>query len=58
MLVAGVDLGYAIDRDPVSLLDGKRMIGWLESDVRANPVVAEMHARLEILHARIERQLG
>jgi hypothetical protein len=53
-----VDFGDAINRDPVSLLDGKRMIGRLEFDVRANPAVAERHARLEILRAHIEHQLG
>ena len=45
MFVAGVDFGYAIDRDRVSPLDGKRVIGRLEFDERANPAVAEMHAR-------------
>jgi hypothetical protein len=58
MRAACVDFGYPIDGNPVSLLDGKRVIGWLEFDAGANPAVAEMHARLEILRARIERQFG
>ena len=40
------------------MLDGKRMIGGLQFDIRADTVVSEMHARLEILRARIERQFG
>ena len=51
-----VDLGHPIDRNPIALLDGKRMIGRFQLDMRAYPVVAQMDARLQILGAGMERQ--
>ena len=57
MLATGVELGNAIDRDPIALLDGERVIGRFELDTGAN-AVTQMEARLEILRARIERQLS
>src|SRR5262245_35987380 len=58
VLVEGVDLRDPIARDSITLLNGERMIRGLEFDVRANAVVAQMNPRLQILRARIERQLG
>ena len=50
-------------RDPIdgysgSLLHGKWVIGRLNFDVRTDPVVSQMRARLEIFRTRIEGQLG
>src|SRR2546422_8633384 len=53
-----VDLGHSIDRDPIALFDGERMISGFQLDVRAYSVVAQMDTRLQILGARIERQFG
>ena len=58
VFVKRVDLGHSIDRNPVALFDGKRMIGGFQLDVRAYRVVAQMDARLQILGARIKRQFG
>ena len=58
MFVVRVDLGHSIGRNPIALLDGKRVIRGFQFDIRACPVVAQMDARLQILGARIQRQFG
>ena len=58
MHVVSVDFGYPINRNSISLLDGKRMVGGLKFDVGPDTVVSEMHTCLEIFGARIERQFG
>lgn len=52
VLVIGVDLGNAVDRHPVTLLDRKRMIDGLELDVGVK-AVAQMKPGLEVLGARM-----
>jgi len=46
-----MDLCDAIDRDPVALRDRERVVGRLELDVRADTIVAQMDARLQVLGA-------
>jgi hypothetical protein len=53
-----VDLRNPIYGDPVPLLDGERVIGRLQLDIGPEVVVPEMYHDLEILGARVERQLG
>jgi len=53
-----VDLGHARNRDAVSLLDCKRLIGRLQLDKGSDPVVPQVDAGLRIFSARIERQLS
>jgi len=58
MFVVREDFRNPIDGDTGSLLDGERMIGWLQFDVRPYPVVAKMNAGLQILGAGVKRQFG
>ena len=37
----GVDLGYALNRDPISLLDRERMVRRLQFDIRPDAFVSE-----------------
>ena len=48
VFVVRVDLGHSVGRNPIALLDGKRVIRGFQFDIRACPVVAQMDARLQI----------
>ena len=54
MYIVGVDFSHPISRNSISLLDGERMIGGLQFNIRPDTIVPEMHAGLEIFGARIK----
>ena len=47
-----------LNGDPGSLLHGKWVVGRLELDVRAYPVVAQMCTRFEVFRARVQWQFS
>lgn len=52
-----INFSYAVDRNAIPLLDGKRVIGGLQFDERPYAIVPEVGAGLEILGPWIQRQI-
>lgn len=56
--ISRVDLGDAIDGDPVALLDRERVLGRLKLERGADAIAAQMDARLQVLGAWVQRNFG
>jgi hypothetical protein len=58
VLEARADFGQALGGYPASLIQGERIFGRFQFDIGAHSIFPKVHARLEVLHARIKRQFG